>query len=80
MTTERKRTGHRAQAGVEELSPEEWMALVDRQARRYLNMSGKEFIRAYRDGEIDVDGPQHLEIMRVAMLLPADLINPPDGG
>jgi len=43
-------------------------------------MSGEEFIRAYRAGELDVDGPDHLQIMEVAMLLTGDMLRDPDGG
>jgi hypothetical protein len=51
------------------------MALVDRQARRYFGMSGDEFIRAYRVG--DLDDADHLKVMEVAMLLRnSDLIGP----
>jgi len=80
MTTERKRTRRQTDDGVQVLNREEWLAIVDRQARRYLNMSGEEFIRAYRAGEIDVDGPDHLNIMRVAMLVTDDLLTGSDGG
>ena len=50
------------------VSREEGRALVDRQARRYFNMSGEEFIRAWESGQFDdPDGPN---VMRVAMLIP----------
>jgi hypothetical protein len=42
--------------------------LLDRQAKKYLNMSGAEFLAKYRAGEIpDPDRP---EVIRVAMLIP----------
>lgn len=42
--------------------------LLDRQAKKYLGMSGPEFRRKYRAGEIeDCD---RSEVIRVAMLLP----------
>lgn len=58
---------------VQELTQEEGRELFDRQAPRYLNMSGDEVIRAWDAGEFDdpddrsKNGP---EVMRVAMLLP----------
>ena len=53
---------------LRELTPEEARALLDRQARRYLGMSGEEFVRRYRAGEFaEVDTP---DVSRVLMLLP----------
>ena len=56
-------------AAPQELSREEGRALLDRQARRYLGMSGDEFVQAWRSGQFDQD-PDRPEVMRVAMLLP----------
>lgn len=50
-----------------ELTPEESEALLDARARHYLDMSGAEFRRRYRAGELDSDDAA---VMRVAMLLP----------
>lgn len=55
--------------GVHFLTPEEGWEVLDRQARRYLRMSGEEFIEAWRAGKFD-DNPDRPEVMRVAMLLP----------
>ena len=53
---------------IRELTLEEGRALLDRQARRYLGISGEEFVRRYKAGEFaNSDTP---EVMRVAMLLP----------
>ncbi len=53
---------------IRELTLEEGCALLDRQARRYLGISGEEFVRRYKAGEFaSSDTP---EVMRVAMLLP----------
>ena len=42
--------------------------VLDRQARRYLNLSGEDFARLYRAGQIpDQD---RSEVIRVALLLP----------
>ena len=55
--------------GAHELDREEARAFLDAQARRYLDMSGDEFQRAWEAGEFD-DDPDRPEVMRVAMLLP----------
>lgn len=50
------------------VSPARGKRLLDRQARRYLRMSGAEFTAKYRAGELpDPDRP---EVIRVAMLIP----------
>ncbi|MBI4491419.1 MAG: hypothetical protein HY690_01325 [Chloroflexi bacterium] len=54
---------------VHELTADEARALLDRQARRYLGMSGSEFVRRWDAGEFD-GNPDRPEVMRVAMLLP----------
>jgi len=56
-------------AKCQELSRDEGRALLDRQARRCLNMSGDEFVRAWNAGEFD-DDPDRPEVMEVVMLLP----------
>jgi hypothetical protein len=56
------------QHSVQELDAEEGRALLDRQARRYLGMSGEEFTRSWERGELDPDGDAN--VARVAMLLP----------
>ena len=53
---------------IRELSPEEWARRVDEQARKYLGMSGEEFERRLRTGEIDIDDSP--AVTRVAMMLP----------
>jgi hypothetical protein len=53
---------------IEQISREEGARLVDRQARKFLNMSGKEFVRRYRDGSLE--NPHSLAVARVAILLP----------
>lgn len=53
---------------IEYVDEEEGAKILDRQARRYLNMSGEEFARAYREGEIS--DPDRSEVIRVALLLP----------
>ncbi len=43
--------------------------LFNRQAMRYLHMSGDEFVQAWREGKFDT-GSELPEVIRVAMLLP----------
>jgi hypothetical protein len=54
---------------VRELTREEGLALLDRETRRYLQISAEEFIRAWEAGEFDED-PDRPDVMYVAMLLP----------
>lgn len=54
---------------IRELTHEEGLALLDREARRYLHMSAEEFLQAWDAGKFD-DDPDQPGIMHVAMLLP----------
>jgi hypothetical protein len=56
------------QQSVHELDAREGRELLDRQARRYLGMSGVEFMRAWERGELDPDRDPH--VARVSMLIP----------
>jgi hypothetical protein len=69
-TTKRRSSSSNADAveNVEFLTLEEGRALLDAQARQYLHMSGEEFARRWRAGDI-VD-PDRPEVIRVSMLLP----------
>lgn len=49
------------------MSLEEGRQLFDKQARKYLNMTGEEFRRQYRAGLLDCEQP---EVIRVSFLLP----------
>jgi hypothetical protein len=53
---------------IETMTREEGLLLLDRQARKFLGMSGEEFVRKYREGKIE--NPHRLEVARVAILLP----------
>lgn len=66
----RKGTGARRVTGrrYDYISPAHGKRLLDRQARRYLKMSGAEFVAKYRAGEIP--DPDRSEVVRVAMLIP----------
>ncbi len=50
------------------LTQEEGIALLDRQARKYLGMSGEEFVRKWEAGEIE--DPDRTDVLRVAFLIP----------
>jgi hypothetical protein len=52
-----------------ELTPEEGRELFDRQARRYLQMSGAAFLEAWDAGKFD-DPDSSPDVMHVAMLIP----------
>ncbi|HEY7034198.1 MAG TPA: hypothetical protein VH482_22860 [Thermomicrobiales bacterium] len=54
--------------GIRWISREEGIAILDRQARKSLGMSGEEFVRKYRAGEIE--DPDRSEVMRVSILIP----------
>jgi hypothetical protein len=51
------------------VTPEESAEILDRQARKYLGMSGEEFVRLYEAGELD-DDDYDSNVMRVSMLIP----------
>jgi hypothetical protein len=51
------------------VNPAESREIFDRAARRYLGISGDEFIAAWEAGELD-DDAERPEVARVAMLLP----------
>ena len=59
----------RATVETEELSVEQSHELFDREARRLLNMSGEEFLKAYRAGKIAED-PQFPQVTELLTLLP----------
>jgi hypothetical protein len=54
---------------IQELSKNQARKMFDRQAKHYLNISGKEFIRRWKTGAFNgkADTPA---VIRVAMLLP----------
>lgn len=53
---------------VQYVSRQEGAALLDRQARKYLGMSGDEFARRYRAGKIEE--PERSTVRRVSLLIP----------
>jgi hypothetical protein len=59
----------RSVEGVRELTFQEGKDLRDRAARRYLQISGDEFLERWERGDYD-DDPDRPEVMRVAMLIP----------
>ena len=54
-------------SGVRYVSQEEEVARLDRAARKYLNVSGHEFVRRYRAG--DIPDPNRSEVIRLAFLM-----------
>jgi len=54
---------------VRELTLEQGWDLLDKQASKYLGISGKEFVKRWEAGKYDED-PDQPELMRLAMLLP----------
>jgi len=54
---------------IKELTLEDGRELLDKQARRYLNMSGSEFIEKWEAGEFRED-PDRPDVMRLVMLIP----------
>lgn len=68
-----ERAESQTSGAVLELSREEGRYLLDRQARRYLGISGDEFIRRYDAGEYgdpDDRSKNPPAVMRLVMLLP----------
>jgi hypothetical protein len=56
--------------GFKELSREEGQALFDRLTHRYFQMSGEDFLRAWKEGRIDLDQVESPDAERVLMMLP----------
>jgi len=54
---------------IKELTLEDGRKLLDKQARRYLNMSGSELIKKWEAGDFG-DNADRPEIMRLVMLIP----------
>jgi hypothetical protein len=61
--------GDPAKTSIRFLTPEEAWASFDRAARRYLGISGEEFIAAWEAGRFD-DDPDRPELIRVSLLRP----------
>lgn len=64
---------------VREVSREEALAIVDRQARRYLGISGDEFIRRWKSGYWP-DPDRVPGVIQVSMLLSDAATTESDGG
>ena len=54
---------------VREVTQEEGYALLDKLAKRYLQMSGQEFIDRWRDGQLR-DETKFPEAVRLSMMIP----------
>ncbi|HEU0113724.1 MAG TPA: hypothetical protein VFQ80_03570 [Thermomicrobiales bacterium] len=68
VRTQERRTHARSAESVQHLSQEAATQLIDEQSRKFLKMSGEDFVRRYRAGEIEQ--PHRLAVARVAVLLP----------
>lgn len=55
---------------VKYISQKQGVKLLDKQARKYLNMSGEEFLRKLDAGEFLDDRCCNINVIRVAMLAP----------
>lgn len=55
--------------GIHEMTLEEGKEMFDRVARKRLNMSGDEFIRAWEAGEFDGQ-PETPDVIHLVMLIP----------
>jgi hypothetical protein len=53
---------------IREMTEQQWFVLFDQAARRYLGISGEEFIRRWDAGEFASD--ERWEVAHVSMLLP----------
>jgi hypothetical protein len=56
--------------GIHEVSDAEGMAILDNAAHRYLNMSGEEFLRAWKEGRFDNGTCSDPGVTYVSMLIP----------
>ena len=55
---------------VHEVTEAEGRAILDRAARRYLNMSGDEFLRAWKEGRFENGTCTDPGVTYVSMLIP----------
>ena len=60
---------------VEEIGPEYVRVMLDRRARRYLHMSGEEFVRRWREG-VYADDPDQPNVIELAMLIRSPIRRP----
>jgi hypothetical protein len=68
MTHMRQKVDDPPIEGVEYVTREEGIAILDRQARKYFNMSGEEFARRYRAGALEDMHDPKVDV--VAILIP----------
>jgi hypothetical protein len=55
---------------VQEIEQSEAEHMIDAAAKRYLNMSGPEFVQAWKNGHFEPNPDARPGVMRVAGLLP----------
>lgn len=70
-TPRRRKTAE--ERGWRILSPEESRALFDEHARRYMNMSGDEFIAAWNRGDFNFDPDYSEAVGHLWMMMPFGL-------
>ncbi len=68
VTIVRPKTRQTHPPGVKYVTRRRGAQILDRQARKYLGMSGAEFVRRYRAG--DFDEADDSTIARIAILIP----------
>lgn len=67
MSTRPKTPPYINERGIHEMTLEEGQEMFDKAARRLMNMSGDEFVRAWEAGEFD-DQPERPEVIRLVLL------------
>jgi hypothetical protein len=67
MAVRTKSTEQTPIPGVHYVTREEGVAMLDYAARKYLDMTGEEFVRRYRAN--DIPDPDRTEVIRVAFLM-----------
>ena len=67
MAVRTKSTEQTPIPGVRYVTREEGVAMLDEAARKYLNMSGEEFVRRYRAG--DIPDPDRSEVIRLSFIM-----------
>ncbi len=55
---------------IHEVSDAEGLAILDNAARHYLNMSGEEFLRAWKEGRFENGTCEDPNVAWVSMLIP----------
>jgi len=62
--------GTEVEPGIHEVTDDEGCVIFDNAARHYLNMSGEEFLRAWKQGRFSRSGCEDTRVTYVSMLIP----------